>query len=385
MAAPPVSPTRSAGGTTRYSGRPSPSPSRSPSHHGQVPEAGDDEPRRVEGEADVAEIDLGSWDLPESFIVRPALPAVVVKPALAQVDRRALRKGRTVSFHGFPTDDPVEELGDDPSSPPPPDAETETERRERPPRPRSSASIMARGRPTSPFRTTDEPPSIEAQPRNVPSLPDAHDPDEVNPFTIPPPAGPKLSRFDPKATPTPTPSDRALRPTSTMSGSFSPPPPPITSARIRPRTLIMPTPLQGSHAHDPRASAPPLPRWDTESFKHGAKPLPPGALTRPDSFVGRIGKADVFRITLDRAAGLQPAGAGLPSATVEGEMAVRQYGGDDQESEDEETTWDPDDWRPETRTVGGLSLMDRLEARKRELKGKNRCARVCPPPPTLVA
>lgn len=101
--------------------------------------------------------------------------------------------------------------------------------------------------------------------------------------------------------------------------------------------------------------------------------------------MGRIGKADVFRITLDRAAGLQPAGAGLPSATVEGEMAVRQYGGDDQESEDEETTWDPDDWRPETRTVGGLSLMDRLEARKRELKGKNRCARVCPPPPTLVA
>lgn len=307
------------------------------------------------GEADVAEINLGSWDLPESFIVRPSPAAAAphaVKPALAALDRRALRKGRTVSFHGFPTDDPVEELGEEPL------AQSEEPRE----RPRSSASIMARGRPTSPFRA--EEPSIDVPPRNDPSSSSPHTvPDDVNPFTIPPPAGPRLSRFDPKATPT-----DGTRPQSTTRGSFPAPNAPPSPARIRPRTLIMPTPLHGTH--DPHVSAPPS-RWDTESFTHGAKPLPPGALTRPDSFVARMNRGDVFRMTLDRPAGRE-AGAGLPSAMVEGEIAVRQVGGDDEESEEE--AWDPDDWRPETRSVGGWSLMDRLEARKRELKGKNRCA-----------
>ena len=54
---------------------------------------------------------------------------------------------------------------------------------------------------------------------------------------------------------------------------------------------------------------------------------------------------------------------------------MRQYGGrveDDDEVEEEDDEVGQDDWRPETRFVRGPSLMDRLEARKAELKSKNR-------------
>ncbi|GHJ86971.1 hypothetical protein NliqN6_3373 [Naganishia liquefaciens] len=389
---------------------PSPSPSDRgalyQTHDGPAAAAAAEEVEPVEreheeqaGEADLAEIDLASWDLPSSFIARP--PAVTstsspsitstststIKPALTPLDRRALRKGRTVSFHGFPPDDPVEELGDAP----PHHHEVEDPIRERP---RSSASasgsIMARGRPTSPFRRdlTEEPlqatdvplpASPYTAPRTSIAAPDEDYPEEpngtMNPFAVPPPAGPRLSRFDPKATTTPSPlASPPPRPHRPTHAEGPPHHAPLSPTRLRPRTLIMPTPLQGTH--DPHNSAP-RHRWDTASFTHGAKPLPPGALTRPDSFVGRLG-GDVFRMSL-----VPPGDAGqgweMPRAAEEGEVAVRQVGGDEdweeeeeEEEEAEEEEWDPEGWRPETRSVAGPSLMDRLEARKRELKGKNR-------------
>jgi hypothetical protein len=250
---------------------------------------------------------------------------------------------------------------------------------------------MSRGRPTSPFNAPSASPT-PALPLEIPLPPspspyagptDTHhenernDVEEVNPFALPPPAGPRLSRFDPKITPAP-------RPPSVASGYFPHQPPhlphphqPLSPTRLRPRTIILPTPLHTSAATEPG-------RWDTASYTHGPKPLPPGALTRPDSFVGRldglaIGKPfdksrELFRRTLEPDA---VSGVGVPRAGAEGEIAVRQYGGEaydsGEEDEEEEGGEYPDGWRPETRSLTGMSLIDRLEARKAELKSKSRC------------
>lgn len=339
----------------------------------------------------MGEIDLGSWDLPDTFLPLPQAPPISVKPSLTAQERRALRKGRTVSLHGFADlqaqeDEQIEQLEEEEAS-----SSNVRAQEQEPQRPRSSQSIMSRGRPTSPFESVAASP-IAASPVDIP-LPaspspyaarlDEQESDDPNPFALPAPAGPKVSRFDPKSTP-------HARPTSLASGYFPPPShpsfqpypapaAPLSPTRLRPRTLIMPTPLHG--ALDPLNSAPS--RWDTAQFTHGAKPLPPGALTRPDSFVGQMnahGKPfdksrELFRMSLAAGQTVDPHAYGIdvpPIADQEGIIAVRQYGGDDSDSAEDEEEDDPEGWRPETRSLRGLSLMDRLEARKRELKSKNR-------------
>lgn len=254
-------------------------------------------------------------------------------------------------------------------------------------------SIMARGRPTSPFNASSASPTTA---RHIPLPPSPspytgpntlqndrdtlnEDAGEPNPFALPPPAGPRLSRFDPKTTP-------AARPVSVASGYFPPqaqpphhqPHQPLSPTRLRPRMIILPTPL---HTHAPTDPG----RWDTASYTHGPKPLPPGALTRPDSFVGRIdglaiGKPfDKSRELFSRTLDPESFSSGVPRADADGEIAVRQFGGrETYDSEDEEDfedaeEGDVDGWRPETRSLTGLSLIDRLEARKAEMKAKNRC------------
>lgn len=78
-----------------------------------------------------------------------------------------------------------------------------------------------------------------------------------------------------------------------------------------------------------------------------------------------------------------------PSAEREGEIGVQQYGGREYDEEDEDDDGEAEeegdeDWRPETRYARGPSLMDRLEARKAELKGKNRWVPVRNPSVELV-
>ncbi|KAJ9114324.1 hypothetical protein QFC22_005776 [Naganishia vaughanmartiniae] len=393
------------------------------------------------------------------------------KPAVTSPTNRRNRKGRTVSFHDYTSiynqsanqqgEDGMEELAHAPQQGTR-DGDGEGEGTVRP---RSSMSIMNRGRPTSPFNAPQASPTAatgsvavsptgssvlpmalhiplpgspgQATPTSPPSRSMYNQSDDQlsNPFALPPPAGPRLSRFDPKVIiPTvgeqPTaaggPSSRGNgeRPTSLASGYFprmnshrtslvAPPQQqqhhqqPTTISRLRPRTLMMPTPLHGTL--DPSQSAPDS-RWDTEGYHKGAKPMPPGALTRPDSFVGLLNdKAGVasgrnrfsstqqlFRVTLASvdAAGKQgsqhtsAAGYGYetgfmdipPSAERDGEVGVQQYGGrgDDDDDGGDEDFVEPggeQDWRPETRFVQGPSLMDRLEARKAELKSKQRVFR----------
>lgn len=379
---------------------------------------------RVE-ELDMAEVDLTSWGLPETMLRRespehdaavPSNPrpplagttSYTYKPAVASAEGRKHRKGRTVSFHGFTSfqDEDVEEL----------QQQHQEEEADKGERPKSSMSVMNRGRPTSPFNaplaspvsTTFSPIGTIPQPQHVPlplspgplgrpvsyvSVMDeggANDDDdgERNPFALPAPAGPRLSRFDPKYTAPVVDarhSQSTVRPTSIASGYFPPPsgpPPSAPVSRLHPRTLIMPTPLHG--VLDPTQNQP----SHREGFTHGAKPLPPGALTRPDSFVGRMdGKGftssqQLFRVSL-AATGRDGGGSRYgyegvdlpPSAERDGEVGVRQYGGrmeDDDEVDEEDDEVGQDDWRPETRFVRGPSLMDRLEARKAELKSKNR-------------
>lgn len=415
----------------------------------------------------MAEVDLTSWGLPETLLPREPLristadnalrsrqsldtaqsPASTsgVKPAVTSPENRKHRKGRTVSFHDYSTivkaqdgdEEAVEELRQH-EEPDPTD------------RPRSSMSIMNRGRPTSPFNAplasptsasaTFSPMKSLPLPLHVPLPPspgpaqsgsiarplshaayaeEAYD-DQPNPFALPAPAGPRVSRFDPKistppglvGTDTGTRGTRTMdRPASYASGYFPPnaephhgfisPPTAAPITRLRPRTLIMPTPLHG--VLDPTQSQPS--RWEQEGFTHGAKPMPPGALTRPDSFVGRLDAAmpdrktftpsqQLFRVTLAGVDGKRDSQvsrygyeAGFidipPSAERDGEIAVQQYGGrmaedeEDSEYDDEEREPGEQDWRPETRYVRGPSLMDRLEARKAELKSKNRQVDIC--------
>lgn len=367
----------------------------------------------------MAEVDLSSWGLPETLLphdsirddaapptARPPLAvntaSYTYKPAVASAEGRKHRKGRTVSFHGFtdfPHEDEVEEL-----------QQQQHEEVHEGERPKSSMSIMNRGRPTSPFNaplasplSATFSPIDKARTVPLPPSPGSHRAssqiessrmeqeheaeDQVNPFALPAPAGPRLSRFDPKHTPPVEPRHRPDRPISTASGYFPPSthpyhPPAAPVSRLRPRTLIMPMPLHG--VLDPTQNQP-----SREGFTIGGKPLPPGALTRPDSFVGRMdGKGftpsqQLFRVSLaatgrdTHLSGYGYEGVNLPpSAERDGEVAVHQYGGraedEDVDEDDEDDEVGEEDWRPETRYVRGPSLMDRLEARKAELKSKNR-------------
>ncbi|KAJ9096393.1 hypothetical protein QFC21_005215 [Naganishia friedmannii] len=500
------------------------------------------EEEEEQGEMDMAEVDLSSWGLPETFLppqqIRDQRPTyrvdtttdhtlsdritsptnstyaqnVVKSAVIASPSNRRNRKGRTVSFHDYTSvlynhnnndsstpanredseQDPMEELAQHQHQPQDMAPYSTTVR------PRSSMSVMNRGRPTSPFNaphaasspTTASPsfilsPTGSVAPLHVPLPPSPGQGQghgvyqqhqimemvstptsptrstceplrhgDANPFALPAPAGRRVSRFDPKIT-TPSPVEMqgpaqadgaggpsrasynaGFRPVSQASGyfpplihthdrshraaaSYVPPLPaqqPSTISRLRPRTLLMPAPLHG--VLDPTQSAPLMPsRWDTEGFSRGAKPLPPGALTRPDSFVGKLNDQEgggnkgrppapfsstrqLFRVTLAGAgvdgkmrdshgSGYTGYEAGFmdvpPSAERDGEVGVQQYGGrggddDDDEgseygAEDYLAPRGEHDWRPETRFVQGPSLMDRLEARKAELRSKQRVFR----------
>jgi hypothetical protein len=130
----------------------------------------------------------------------------------------------------------------------------------------------------------------------------------------------------------------------------------------------MPTPLQS--LVDPSESAPP-PHL-ARGFQIGAKPLPPGALTRSDSYVGSIPGSHLTTSQKIFSSSLAVDGerdaAFIGGAEHDGEIGVGAFGG----VEDEDgKRYGEEEWRP-TRTVEGISLMDRLEARKAELKNKQR-------------
>jgi hypothetical protein len=258
-------------------------------------------------------------------------------------------------------------------------------------RPRSSSGVMSRGRPTSPFRDiaaeaaveresygsagTPRPSSVISHKLFAEAQTDAHssstDEDVANPFALPAPGGPRLSRFDPKAAAEAGPPSRgsvvgtiSLDEDRQLPGNSSR----MSTMLLRPRTLIMPVPLQS--LVDPSASAPP--QHLARGFQQGAKPLPPGALTRPDSFIGSLPSSTltssqkIFSSSL--AVDGQRDDGFIGGADQDGEIGLGAIGG---MADEDGNRYGEEEWRP-TRNVEGISLVDRLEARKAELKEKRR-------------
>ncbi len=345
---------------------------------------------------------------PISPSVEGAIDAMPASSRSVGAGRSGRHGGRTVSFGDH---DSMVQASQEPG-----EAEVladdEDGDRQPAPQPKSSMGIMNRGRPTSPYSViardsgeqhrrssfssdnTSKPSSIPFPTERVrsPSVSSVvlapHSPASgseagaSNPFALPAPAGQRLSRFDPKAAAEARPPPR---PNSRVSGYFAGAepsaevaqrrrsvmtPPDLSNSRLmRPRTLIMPTPLQA--AVDPTVSSPP-PHL-SRGFQQGAKPLPPGALTRPDSFVGSM--PSMRHLTTSQklfSASLEVDGRRdedfIGGAEADGEIRWSAIGG----LEDEEgRRYGEEEWRP-PRTVEGISLMDKLEARKMELRSQQR-------------
>lgn len=342
--------------------------------------------------------------------------AAVPRPPAFKGDKSS-KRNRTVSFHEFTA------LPDGPD-------DTEAEPMEII-RPGSSMSVLSRGRyehpafpPASPNRALSRMSNASASyPTNVPlpaspssamGRPDsmyAGTPGEevANPFSLPAPAGNRVSRFDPKAAAHQRTSSRGSalpdRPDSRATGYFgaepgmsdahSRPGQPASPSSphgsqmqsrlrlLRPKTLLMPTPLQGQL--DPNDSTP-LDGIDKRGFMVGRRPLPPGAV-RPNSLLGslpRSGSGNIKLATQRMFADSLPVGGNrgdffVGGADADGEVAFHQLGGqaaveDDDRVAREASQTGTEDWRP-VRPVTGLSLMDKLEERKAAQMGKRRCAR----------
>lgn len=226
----------------------------------------------------------------------------------------------------------------------------------------------------------------------------ADDADGPNPFALPAPSDHRTSRFDPKAAEAQHRASRRMsgasdldrlessRPTgprrdsrySTRSGDLHPDE--VRKSILRPKTLIMPAPLHGAARPAGEAADP----SHLRGFQRGERPLPPGALTRPDSFVGtleartaRASKLFTDSLPVDGKRGEHFIGG----AAIDGELKFQSFGEsppqqvevlDDQAGHGRSGVQTDEDWRPNVRTMKGLSLMDRIEARKAEMKGKQR-------------
>ena len=321
------------------------------------------------------------------------------------------RRARTVSFHEF--------------SVPQDDFAAEDPRPEDIARPGSSMSVLSRGRFEHPVfdnvetaqgqMTSGRKSSASMEyPLNVP-LPvspgsvrgqvehlylDTPEEELPNPFSLPAPAGGRVSRFDPKAASHQRSMSQSSygpeRPDSRATGYFrpadgaseqrspggptSPRDPQVRLSLLRPKTLLMPTPLQGQA--DPSNSAPSS-SVDKRGFLAGQRPLPPGAV-RPDSLLGSLPtlrssnalslsqKMFSDSLTVDGAKGQYFLGG----AAADGEVAFRRIGGRPEEVGESERDLireqgGTEDWRP-VRPVSGLSLMDKLEERKAAQQGKRR-------------
>ncbi len=262
-------------------------------------------------------------------------------------------------------------------------------------RPRSSMGVMNRGRPTSPFRDiareqvvthdtaasygpvgTTRPRSAISYVTSADTQADPHsastDDGTTNPFSLPVPAGQRLSRFDPKGAAEARPKSQA----SMLAASSREDDPRryVDSRRsspmsLRPRTLVMPVPLQS--LVDPSASAPP-PHL-ARGFQQGAKPLPPGALTRSDSYMGSLSSSRLTPSQKIFSSSLPVDGQWdegfIGGADRDGEIGLGAIGG---LADEEGHRYGEEEWRP-TRKVEGISLVDRLEARKAQLRNKQRC------------
>ena len=321
------------------------------------------------------------------------------------------RRTRTVSFHEFSV--PQDDLAPENFNP------------EDIARPGSSMSVLSRGRFEHPAFDSVEPMKGQMTsgrrssasmnyPSNVP-LPtspgsvsgqvehlylDTPEEEMPNPFSLPAPAGSRVSRFDPKAashqrsmsqssyaperpdsraTGYFRPADGASEPRS-PGGPSSPRDTPVRLSLLRPKTLLMPSPLQGQA--DPANSAPSA-SVDKRGFLAGQRPLPPGAV-RPDSLLGSLPtlrssnalslsqKMFSDSLTVDGARGQYFLGG----AAADGEVAFRQIGGlpevvGEAEHDHIRRQGGTEDWRP-VRPVSGLSLMDKLEERKAAQQGKRR-------------
>ena len=213
--------------------------------------------------------------------------------------------------------------------------------------------------------------------------------DEDNPFAIRPPSPSRMSRFDPKAA-------AHVRTTSNASigsrvvlddaASGHPPTAPRWYTRmdlLRPKVLIMPSPLQnsGQEARPPSPTArdgfqlsrdgPPLPAGARAVRKSMAfEDLPPNPFT-PNSRASLSLAQLTFRSGLHTQDNSYSENSGIPRATAEGEQARLPS----PEPEEIPIVAAPPEEKKDRRGPGklyGRSLIDDLETRKAEMRGKRR-------------
>lgn len=243
-------------------------------------------------------------------------------------------------------------------------------------------------------------------------------------FALPPPSPDRASRFDPKVldaqrgrvvstasmgtrvfSPSPGPGSR---PASALSGAYSPQPGRdrlySRSELMRPKVLIMPSPLQQSTS-SPNVNASTLRAREGFSLSSDGPPLPPGARTGPRASTASLLSPSLsagdqlgegltpnpratlslsqltFRNTLmvdgQRDVAYKDIEDKLQWATRDGEQAPLDIRNDSTPGLPAMEVTDVDaDGRGGRRPAGklyGKSLIDDLESRKAEMKGKQRC------------
>ena len=212
--------------------------------------------------------------------------------------------------------------------------------------------------------------------------------DENNPFNIRPPSPSRSSRFDPKAVAharTVSNASMGSRVLLDDAGSSRPSMPRMYSRMdlLRPKVLIMPSPLQNSQQN----ARPPSPTVrDGFQFSRDGPPLPAGARAvrksmtfedlPPNPFTPNS-RASLSLAQLTFRSGLHTQDIGysenvaIPRATADGEQARVPS----PEPEENPITAVPPEEKKDRRGPGklyGKSLIDDLEARKAELRGKRR-------------
>ena len=214
--------------------------------------------------------------------------------------------------------------------------------------------------------------------------------DENNPFAIRPPSPSRSSRFDPKAIA----HARTLSNASMGSRILLEEPPPAHHPAprkyprmelLRPKVLIMPSPLQSSE----QEARPPSPTVrDGFQLSRDGPPLPAGARAMPKSMAFEDlpppnpftpnSRASLSLAQLTFRGGLHTEDAGysenlgVPRATQDGEQARLPS----PELDEIPVIAAPPEEKKDRRGPGklyGKSLIDDLEARKVELRGKRRC------------
>ena len=217
--------------------------------------------------------------------------------------------------------------------------------------------------------------------------------DENNPFAIRPPSPSRTSRFDPKAVA----HARTLSGASMGSQIFREDPPsahppprkyPPRMDFLRPKVLIMPSPLQSSN-QNPRPPSPTV--RDGFQLSRDGPPLPAGARAVSKSMIFEDippnpftpnSRASLSLAQLTFRSGLHPQDAGysedvdVPRAANDGEQARLPS----PEPEEIPVIVAPPEEKKDRRGPGklyGKSLIDDLEARKSELRGKRRCSGFC--------